>query len=58
MSSISGLVEDEISSFFESSPTLKNNEEIVAKLNQFIELNHSCEGEIRIFYICDILISG
>jgi phosphopantothenate-cysteine ligase len=47
MSSISGLVEDEISSFFESSPPLKNKEEIVANLNQFIELNSSCQGGMR-----------
>lgn len=51
MSSISGLGEDEISSFFESSPPLKNKEEIEAKLNQFIELNSSCQGEIRVIYI-------
>lgn len=39
MSSISVLGEDEVSSFFESSPPLKNMEEIVHKLNGFIQLN-------------------
>ncbi|KAL1200560.1 Phosphopantothenate--cysteine ligase 2 [Cardamine amara subsp. amara] len=40
--------EGEISSFFESSPPLKNMEEIVEKLNQFINWNFSWQGGRRI----------
>ncbi|RID72860.1 hypothetical protein BRARA_B00040 [Brassica rapa] len=47
MSCISGLGEDEVSSFFESSPPLKNMEEIVHKLNAFIHLNSSAGGRRR-----------
>ena len=47
MSCISGLGEDEVSSFFESSPPLKNMEEIVQKLNAFIHLNSSAGGRRR-----------
>lgn len=44
MSSISGLGEDEINSFFESSPPLKNMDKIIETLNRFIELNSSSQG--------------
>uniref|UniRef100_A0A1J3I2N2 Phosphopantothenate--cysteine ligase 2 n=1 Tax=Noccaea caerulescens TaxID=107243 RepID=A0A1J3I2N2_NOCCA len=47
MSSISGLeevVEDEINSFFESSPPLKNMDKIIETLNRFTELNSSSQG--------------
>ncbi|XP_019084595.1 PREDICTED: phosphopantothenate--cysteine ligase 2-like isoform X4 [Camelina sativa] len=41
----SEVVEDEISSFFESSPPLKNMDGIIKKLNRFIKLNSSSRGE-------------
>ncbi|XP_048602630.1 phosphopantothenate--cysteine ligase 2 isoform X1 [Brassica napus] len=47
MSCISELGEDEVNSFFESSPPLKNMEEIVQKLNAFIHLNSSAGGRRR-----------
>ncbi|CAN8257384.1 unnamed protein product [Cochlearia groenlandica] len=45
MSSIFESVEDEISSFFESSPPLKNMEEMVYKLNGFIKLDSPSQGK-------------
>ncbi|KAL0875026.1 hypothetical protein Bca101_024731 [Brassica carinata] len=45
---MSGMGEDEVSSFFESSPPLKNMEEIVQKLNGFIQLNSSGARRRRI----------
>ncbi|ANM70351.1 phosphopantothenate-cysteine ligase-like protein [Arabidopsis thaliana] len=41
-------MEDEISSFFESSPPQKNMEEILENLNEFIKLNSSSQGGRRI----------
>ncbi|KAF8096044.1 hypothetical protein N665_0319s0060 [Sinapis alba] len=41
MNEMSGLGEDVISSFFESSPPLKNMHDIVQNLNAFINLNSS-----------------
>lgn len=38
---MSSMGEDEVSSFFESSPPLKKMEDILQKLNGFIELNSS-----------------
>ena len=52
MSCISGLGEDEVNSFFESSPPLKNMEEIVQKLNAFIHLNSSAGGRRRRRIVC------
>jgi len=49
-------MEDEISSFFESSPPLKNMEEILENLNEFIKLNSSSQGKIiAVDYIRDII---
>lgn len=48
-------MEDEISSFFESSPPLKNMKETTENLNQFIELNSSSsQGKIIVvdYFIC------
>jgi hypothetical protein len=49
-------MEDEISSFFESSPPQKNMEEILENLNEFIKLNSSSQGKIiAVDYIRDII---